>query len=120
QDLVAIRDFVKMVYDRGSDINSLQYLLLFGAGSYDYKSRVANNANYVPIYQTPNSLHKVESQSSDDFCGFLDINEGAWDRNENEHTLDIGIGRLIIRSPAEASLAVKKLINYNSSKMALG
>ena len=40
QDISAIRDFVKMFYDRaGSNTAELpKYLLLFGSASYDYKN----------------------------------------------------------------------------------
>src|SRR5438445_634293 len=51
-DPSAIRDFVKMFYDRyRSEWNlSGKYLLLFGKGSFDYKNRLVNNTNFVPAY----------------------------------------------------------------------
>ena len=46
QDVSAIRDFLKMLYDRPN--SQLKYLLLFGDGSYDPKNRVPNNTNFIP------------------------------------------------------------------------
>ena len=47
QDITAIRDFVKMFYDRAETPDEMpKYLLLFGDGSYDYKNRIDNNTNY--------------------------------------------------------------------------
>ena len=40
QDITAIRDFVKMIYDRSGN-TAPRYLLMFGDASYDYKDRVA-------------------------------------------------------------------------------
>ncbi|HQR94130.1 MAG TPA: C25 family cysteine peptidase, partial [Sediminibacterium sp.] len=52
-DPTAIRDFVKMYYDKGiAAASKPRFLLLFGNGTYDYKYRAANNTNLVPTYQT--------------------------------------------------------------------
>jgi hypothetical protein len=47
---LAIRDFVKMFYDKAANDTTKQpqYLLLFGAASFDYKNRINNNTNFVP------------------------------------------------------------------------
>ncbi|MEO1654802.1 MAG: C25 family cysteine peptidase, partial [Bacteroidota bacterium] len=49
QDVTAIRNFMGLLYQR--DSSRLKYLLLFGDGSFDYKDRVPNNSNWVPIYE---------------------------------------------------------------------
>jgi hypothetical protein len=49
QDVTAIRDFIRYLYLKSQ---SLQYVLLFGDASYDYKNRVSPNSNYVPIYES--------------------------------------------------------------------
>ncbi len=57
QDIAAIRNFVKYVYDNASsDSERLKYLCLFGDGSYDYKDRLRNNTNLVPSWYTMNSF----------------------------------------------------------------
>ncbi|MHC5879319.1 C25 family cysteine peptidase, partial [Streptococcus pyogenes] len=50
-DVPAIRDFVKMMYDR-SNGDYPKYLLLFGDGSYDNKTESAANTNFIPTYQS--------------------------------------------------------------------
>ena len=125
QDITAIRDFMKMLYDRKLPETPL-YLLLFGDASYDYKSantnkpenRTANNTNYVPVYQSRESMDPLESYSSEDYYGFLDEKEGTWDETNfaNPDLMDIGVGRLPIRTLQEAEIIVTKLINYDNPK----
>lgn len=119
QDITALRDFVRMLYLRSPQ--TFRYLLLFGDGSYDYKDRVANNTNFVPIYESRESLHPIRSHSSDDYFGFLEATEGAWIENrQGDHTLEVGIGRLPVKTLEEATNVVNKLINYANSKATLG
>ncbi len=112
QDITAIRDFARSLYLK--EPGKLQNLLLFGRGSYDYKDRVFNNSNFVPIYESRNSLDPLLTYSSDDYYGFFEENEGLWLENlTNNHTLDIGVGRLPITSTEQASILVDKLIAYD-------
>ena len=53
QDLSAIRDFIRMMYDRAPAGDEIKYLLLFGDASYDYKNRLENNTNFVLSYESP-------------------------------------------------------------------
>ncbi len=92
QDVTAIRDFVKSMYDK--DPGSLRSLLIMGKGSYDYKDRVTNNTNFVPTYESRNSLAPLRTYSSDDYFAFLEGHEGNWGESPlQNHTLDIGVGR---------------------------
>ncbi|MBN4049699.1 type IX secretion system sortase PorU [Bacteroidales bacterium AH-315-N07] len=117
QDISAIRDFLKMLYDRaGTNSEQLpRYLLLFGDASYDYKDRISGNTNFIPSYQSVNSNSPTSSHISDDYYGFLDDNEGAWLTSGDNSLLDIGIGRLPVKSFAEAKNVVDKIIHYKSS-----
>lgn len=112
-DPVAIRDFVKMFYDRhGADpANRPRYLLLFGDGSFDYKNRLTPNTNFVPAWENDISLDVLSTYASDDFYGFLDDQE---DINSGLviNTLDIGIGRVPARNEEEAKNFVDKLESY--------
>jgi hypothetical protein len=113
QDIVAIRDFIRMLYERAllpADIP--KYLMLVGDGSYDNKNRVSGNSNFIPTYQTPNSVDVIGSLVSDDYFGLLDPNEGTWSGTEY---VDIAIGRLPVKSGEEASNVVNKILNYNTS-----
>lgn len=120
QDITAIRDFMKMLYDRKAGNDSVRYLLLFGDASYDYKNRVTPNTNYVPIYESRQSLHPIDSYSSDDYFGFLDNTEGTWSEPFGNHYMDIGVGRLPVKNITEADAVVSKIINYSTSANALG
>jgi hypothetical protein len=121
QDITAIRDFMKMLYDRGTGSDSVRYLLLFGDCSYDYKNRISENANYVPVYESRESLHPIYTYSSDDYYGLLDNNEGSWiEPGSTNEFLDIGIGRLPVNNSLEADVVVNKIIHYNSNKAELG
>lgn len=112
-DPVAIRDFVKMLYDRGITNPSTRpkYLLLFGDASFDFKNRIQNNTNLVPAYESDIFLDPLSSYTSDDFYGFLDDNE---DINSGLITnlLDIGIGRIPVKNLEEAKNYVDKVISY--------
>jgi hypothetical protein len=112
QDISAIRDYMKMLYDRaGANTNDLpQYLLLFGDGSYDYKDRVDGNTNFVPTYQTRNSISPISSWTSDDYFGLLDVSEGGSITDGDR--MDIGIGRIPATSLEEANQIVDKIYNY--------
>ncbi len=108
-DIVAIRDFVKMCYDKnGPDV--LKYLLLFGDASYDYRNTLGLGQNFVPTYENENSTNLSESFDSDDFFGLLDDNEGGGCSG----LLDIGIGRFVVKTPTEAQQMVDKTIRYCS------
>jgi len=121
QDISAIRDFVKMFYDRaGGNTSSLpKYLLLFGDGSFDNKNRFTNNTNFIPTYQTANSTDIDGSFVFDDFYGCLDDNEGLMTND----IVDIGIGRLTVDTKSEAQGVVNKILTYvgkNSPSATLG
>ncbi len=107
---------MKMLYDRNTSTDSVRFLLLFGSCSYDYKDRVSNNKNLVPCYESNNSLEQLKSYSSEDFYGFMDNNEGAWQELPaiNE-TLEIGIGRIPARNLQEAAIMVNKIIHYQTA-----
>jgi len=121
QDVSAIRDFVKYIYDQGIGEERLQSVLLFGKGSFDYKDRIDRNTNFVPIYSSRNSLHPISSFSSDDFYTFMDDEEGEWVESGNgNHLMDLGVGRLPVKTQDESRVMVDKLIRYSSSKEALG
>ncbi len=115
-DPTALRDFVKMYYDKaaGDSTKKPKYLLLFGDASFDYKNRVKNNSNFVPAYENNSSLDPLSSYTSDDFFGFLDdqedINSGAI-----INQLDLGIGRIPAQNLAQANAYVDKVINYTSA-----
>jgi hypothetical protein len=118
REATAMRDFVKMFYDRAGFNSQLapKYLLLFGKGSFDQKNIKFKNNDFVPTYQSRNSLSPTESYTSDDYFGLLDDNEGDFleDYSSNPGLLDIAIGRIPVKSLTEAKDVVDKLISYSS------
>ncbi len=107
-DVSAIRNFMRMLYERASsEVEMPKYLLLFGDGSYDNRTKGNGNSNLIPTYQSINSLSETISYVSDDFFGLLDPNEG-----EYLGALDIGIGRFPVQNTDEAQLMVDKVKQY--------
>lgn len=116
QDITAIRNFAMHLYYKTPEAK-LKYLLLFGDCSFDYKNRISNNTNFVPTYQSPQSLSIIGSYASDDYFGILAKNKGGWASND---FVDLGVGRLPAKNAAEAKVMVDKLIHYGRSKECLG
>ncbi len=113
QDPTAIRDFVRMLYQRDPQF---RYLLLFGDSSFDFRDIAGLGSHFVPTYETGNSLHPIYSYPSDDYYALLDENEGG----NLFGGLDIAIGRLPVQNAQQAQDVVDKIIHYESSPQALG
>lgn len=110
-DIAGIRNFIRMFYDRASSESDIpKNVLLLGNGSFDYKNRITNNTNFVPIYQSYNSYNKNSSFSTDDYYGLLDSMEVL----NSSARFDIGIGRIPINTIEEGEDIIKKMENYLS------
>ena len=122
QDISAIRNFVKYVYfNASSPDKKVKYLNLFGDASYDFKDRVADNTNIVPIYQAINSYTQGESSfASDDFYAMLDADEGKLDTYTSPSFdlggIDVAVGRMIVSTTQQAGEMVNKVIEYHDLK----
>ncbi len=110
QDIGAIRNLVKYIYDNASaPENRIKYLCLFGDGSFDYKDRIRNNTNIVPSWHSYSSFNLTNSYISDDFYGMLDDNEGTMAFSDR---LDIAVGRILADTPQRAKELVDKIDSY--------
>ncbi len=138
QDVTAIRDYLRYVWLNGN--KQLKYALLFGDGSYDYKYHATylrnkkqySNQNFVPVYQSQESINRLYSHSSDDYYAFFEEDEGDWYEGDqdssgrpkpgtyNDHTQEIGVGRIPSKNLAEARNVVDKIIRYATSPNTLG
>ncbi|WPR72642.1 type IX secretion system sortase PorU [Flavobacterium sp. NG2] len=116
QDIAAIRNCIKYIYKNSSSNNKrLKYINLFGDASYDYKNRVLNNTNIVPIYHALRG-HTIGEASfaSDDFYGYMDDNEG--NVTNSFGGIDIAVGRMIFSDTKTAEEMVNKVIEYHDEK----
>nr|WP_304456027.1 C25 family cysteine peptidase [Formosa sp. Hel1_31_208] len=105
-----MRNMVKYVYDNASSPDRrMKYLCLFGDASYDYKDRISNNTNIVPIWNSLESFSLTSSFISDDFYGMMDENEGLM---QIQDRLDIAVGRILAESPQRAKELVDKIDGY--------
>lgn len=114
-DISGIRDFARFLWQKNPA--KLKYLLLFGDATYDYKNNhqfsFVNPDLYIPTYESRESLNPIFTFSSDDYFGFLEAHEGEWaENNQGNHTFDISIGRLPVKSTEEAKNVVDKLMYY--------
>ena len=122
QDIGAIRNFVKYVYFNASAPDKrVKYLNLFGDASYDFKDRIADNTNIVPIYQAINSYTETDSSfASDDFYAMMDANSGKLDSYTNTYIdlggIEIAVGRMIVSTTQQADEMVNKVIEYHDLK----
>ncbi len=103
-DASGIRNFIKMLYDRGSN---LKYVLLFGDGSYDNRWIKSGTKNFVPTYQSANSLTPTSSFVTDDYFVLLDAGESVYNG-----AIDLGIGRLPVNTAYEAQYVIDKIKRY--------
>lgn len=126
QDIVAIRNFIRYVYEAGN--KTLKYVNLFGDASTDFLNRIQPNNNQVPIFHlldeklsetevyplTSASFSNFSDQSNfstDDFYALLDENEGKIEGN-NYIGLDVAVGRIPVNTLAEANAMVRKIESY--------
>lgn len=115
QDITAIKDFVRMLYERNLAAGTEpKNLLLFGDASFDYKDITEGNSNFVPTWESFGSYNIDDSYATDDYFGMLDTDEGSSSGMLVE-LVDIGIGRFIVQNLDEAKIMVDKVENYYSS-----
>lgn len=107
KDVSAIRDFCRMLYHDSTPGRKIKYLLLLGDCSYDYKNR-DGVVDFVPSYESVESLKPTESFVTDDYLGCMDAGEG-----DISHSLsDIGVGRFPVQTLEQAAQMVDKIERY--------
>jgi hypothetical protein len=113
QDISAIRNFVKYVYDNASDPSRrVRYLNIFGDTSYDYKDRIPVNDNILPSFLSANSTSLTSSYVTDDFYTYMDPEEGDVATN---NLMDIAVGRMIVSTQREAIEMIDKIESYTAA-----
>ncbi len=116
QDIAAIRNFVKYVYDNASTTDKrVKYLCMFGDTSFDPKNILKTNSCILPIYTDVQGFSLLSSYISDDFFGLMDINEGGMNPSTSSG-LDIAVGRILVNNTTEAEEMVNKVLEYHDPK----
>ncbi|MGG5506159.1 MULTISPECIES: type IX secretion system sortase PorU [unclassified Myroides] len=121
QDGAAIRNFVRYVSENMQQKGKeLRYVNIMGTGSYDYKQRVEQNANVVPLHYGMSKNKKAQNSNSnfsmyttfmsDDYYGLLD--EGEGDMYNLVFGIDVTVGRMLVKNIDEANQAVQKIKAY--------
>ena len=118
-DPVAIRDYVKFLWERAnSDGQPVpEYLLLFGDTSYDTKGIIPNAlTNHILSYQSAQSTDRILTFGTDDFFAYLDDEEGAFGggTTSSSFLMDIGVGRIPVQTRSSAAVFIDKIKNYES------
>lgn len=107
-DISAIRDYIKMLYDKSD--HRLRYVLLFGDASYDYKNK-SGKVCFVPTYESEASCDITYCKATDDFYVCLDDNEGDMDYVS---AIDLSIGRMPVSNSTDATAMLDKIETYLS------
>jgi hypothetical protein len=126
QDIAAVRNLIKYVYWNASAPDKrVKYVNLFGDASYDYKNRLFNNTNIVPVFHGFNPLatetNNVSNFSlystfmSDDFFGLMDDGEGQMLIGTMDG-IDVAVGRMLVSDIGQAKEMVDKVIEYHDEK----
>lgn len=117
RDAAAIRNYIKMFYERaGGDPNlAPKYVLLFGDGSYDNKGILGMGQHLIPTFQSVASFEVIQSYTSDDYYALMDNNENV---GTGSHLMDVGVGRLVAKSTKEADALLKKIKDYVTNSYA--
>ena len=120
-DANAYRRYLKMLYDRAEqDADMPRYLLLLGDCAWD--NRMLNSdwstsvpEDYLLCYESENSFSEVYCYVSDDYFCLLDDDE----RIDNYlGKPDIAVGRIPVRTAADAKIVVDKIISYANNEYA--
>ncbi len=127
QDVAAIRNFIKYVYKNASSTDTrLRFVNLFGDASFDYKDRIPNNTNNVPVFYGMNLGLRTSSGGdgsnfssyttfmSDDFYVLMDDDEGLM--LDSDYGLDLAVGRMLATNADEANAMVDKVLDYNAKE----
>ena len=114
-DAAAIRNFGRMIFERSG--GRLQHLLLFGDGSFDHRNILELGTNFIPTYQFQESFTQVESFPADDFFAIFEPSDI---REPLGPMVNVGIGRIPVKTGEEARGVVQKLIRYDTDRSTLG
>jgi len=107
RDISAIRDFLKYAYENWQ--TTPEYFLLLGKATYDYKNIEGFGDNFIPIWESEESLnfaYGANSYCTDDFYARID---------GDDLKPDLASGRLTVTSINRANDCINKIIYYEQN-----
>jgi len=114
KDFSAIRNYIHYIYQTSSEF---KFVLLLGDCSYDYKAVSGLDHNLIPVYESRQSFHNIQTFSSDDYYGFLNDTDGDWvESSFGNHLLNVSVGRIPASTNEDALNVVDKIIEYESQE----
>ncbi len=105
-DPTAIRNFVQYAYFNWQI--KPKYVLLFGDGNYDILNKDGANSNFVPTFETTNSLDHILSYPKEDYFVRVD---------GDDDDSDLALGRFCVTNIEEAKGVVDKIISYETDNL---
>lgn len=102
-DPAGIRNFIRYAY-MNWEVKPF-YVFLLGDGTYDYFDIEGTGTNYIPTYQTAQSLYEINSYPLDDYYSRI---------VGNDEKADIAIGRVNAVTVNDAESYVDKVIHYET------
>ena len=100
-DPSAIHNLIVQKHNQASKKSKLQYILLLGQASFDYRGIEYPEIEQVPTYETKNSFSMINSYATDTYLATI-----------NDTILPIG--RIPARTADEAEAVVNKIIDYQT------
>lgn len=120
-DATAIRRFMKMFYDRAQSLDDApKYLILFGDCAADNRMvttewKRTSPDDFLLCFQSELSSSETRSYIMEEYFCLLDDNEGTvWTKAK----ADAAVGRLTVRSLAQATIVVDKIEAYLENREA--
>jgi len=108
KDITAIRNFVRYHYEQS---DNFRYLLLMGDASYDNRQlRGLPDEDFIPVFQTQESLDPVRAFPSDDYYGITDQDISS----SLDGEITVAVGRIPAKTAQEATDVVNKIIRYET------
>lgn len=106
-DPTALRDLIRMLYLRSG--GHLNYVLLLGKGTHDFRNYKGVGNNFVPTYENNyNPCSETGSMCSDDYFALMDEDEGS----NCDGMVDLGVGRIPITTPEQGDAVMRKILHY--------
>lgn len=102
-DPTAIRDFLAWAMENWSV--QPRYVLFLGDGHFDYRNYTTEEEIIVPVWETENSINRIDSYVSDDYYALV---------MGTDTRVDLATGRIPVLTLEEANTVVDKIIGYET------